>query len=69
VIRYNVQDGTFVVLVQGNGGDKNLDPATPFNPAADEFTRCDPATYTPFNTLLIGEETAGTLKHGVLYRQ
>jgi hypothetical protein len=66
VIRYNVQDGTFVVLMQGNGGDKNLDPATPFNPAADEFTRCDAATYTPFNTLLIGEETVGTLKHGVL---
>lgn len=61
VFRYDVATETFVTLMEGIGGGnpaRNSDPNT-FDPLNDEFTRLDPATYTPFNTVVTGEETTG----------
>ncbi|MCB1909852.1 MAG: DUF839 domain-containing protein [Rhodocyclaceae bacterium] len=61
VFRYDVASGRFVTLMQGIGGGngaRNPDPAS-FDPLDDEFTRLDPATYTPFDTVVTGEETTG----------
>jgi hypothetical protein len=61
LFRYDVATGDFVTLMQGIGGGnaaRNPDPLT-FNPLNDEFTRLDPATYTPFDTVVTGEETTG----------
>jgi hypothetical protein len=62
VFRYNVATGQFFLLAVGKGGGdaaRNLNPLT-WNATNDELIRIDPATYTPFNTLLIAEETNGT---------
>jgi hypothetical protein len=61
LFRYDVATQTFVTLMKGIGGGnpaRNPNPNT-FNPLNDEFTRLDPATYTPFNTVVTGEETTG----------
>ena len=61
LFRYEVETGRFVTLMQGIGGGnaaRNPDPAS-FDPLNDEFTRLDPATYTPFGTVVTGEETTG----------
>lgn len=57
--RYDRQTGDFVRALQGNGtGRRNLDPAT-WDPLIDEFTRLDPARWTPNGTVLTGEENVG----------
>lgn len=61
VFRYDVPTGSFVTLMEGIGGGnaaREQNPAN-FNPLNDEFTRLDPATYTPHNTIITGEETTG----------
>jgi hypothetical protein len=61
VFRYNVASKQFFLLAVGKGGGdpaRNTNPLT-WNATNDEYTRIDPATYTPFNTLLIAEETTG----------
>ena len=61
LFRYDVDTGNFVTLMHGIGGGnaaRNPDPAS-FDPLNDEFTRLDPATYTPFDTIVTGEETTG----------
>lgn len=61
LFRYNVKDGSFALLAVGKGGGdaaRNPNPAT-FNVSNDEFPRIDPATFTPFGTVLFAEETTG----------
>ena len=59
VFRYDVKKGTFKVLMEGNNsGVRTEDPAG-FDADNDDFARLDPATATPFGSLLTGEETTG----------
>ena len=59
VFRYDVHKGMFKVLIEGNAsGIREADPAA-FDAANDDFARLDPATATPFGSLLTGEETSG----------
>jgi hypothetical protein len=59
VFRYDVKKGTFKVLMEGNSsGIRTADPAA-FDGTDDDFARFDPATATPFGSLLLGEETTG----------
>ena len=59
VLRYNTVDGSFVILAESNpAATRNLNPAT-FNPSFDVFDQTNPATFTPFNTVLFAEETSG----------
>lgn len=59
VFRYDVKKGTFKVLMLGNNsGVRTADPAA-FDANNDDFARLDPATATPFGSLLTGEETTG----------
>ncbi|MGW8367575.1 MAG: alkaline phosphatase PhoX [Gammaproteobacteria bacterium] len=61
LFRYDVAAGTFVTLLEGLGGGNAARQSDPnvWNPLADEYTRLDPATYTPFDTIVTGEETTG----------
>ena len=59
VFRLDVKKGTFKVLMQGdNSGVRTADPAA-FDARNDDFARLDPATATPFGSVLTGEETSG----------
>jgi hypothetical protein len=59
VFRYDTVTGSFVTLMLGNGtGVRHADPAT-HNPYNDDYARFDPCTWTPNNTILLGEETTG----------
>lgn len=59
VFRYDEHLGTFMVLMEGNGtGVRESDPAA-FDATNDDFARFDPATATPFGSLLLGEEMSG----------
>jgi len=59
VIRYDVHTGFFKVLMRGNGsGVRAADPDR-FTASNDDFARLDPATATPFGSVLTGEETTG----------
>jgi hypothetical protein len=61
VFRYDTLSGRYTVLMNGKGGGNAAREQDPnlFDPLDDEFTRLDPATYTPFGTVLAGEETTG----------
>src|SRR4029453_10441541 len=51
--------GDFVNAMEGNGtGVRSTDPST-WDPANDDFSRFDPAQWTPNATVLAGEETSG----------
>ena len=57
LLRYNTSDGTTLILAQGNSSvPRNFNPAT-FVVTKDNFISVDPATFTPFNTVLFAEET------------
>ncbi|MCA9320814.1 MAG: DUF839 domain-containing protein, partial [Planctomycetes bacterium] len=59
VFRYDTQTGQHVTLMQGNGsGTRQSDPAA-FDPMNDDFARIDPCTWTPWGTIVTGEETTG----------
>jgi hypothetical protein len=59
LLRYNTIDGSSLVLAQGiPGKPRNFNPAT-FDVTNDNFVAVDPATFTPFNTLLFAEEAPG----------
>lgn len=61
VFRYDTVTGAFAVLMQGNGTGNSGRTANPaaWNPTNDEFTSMDPCTWTPWNSILVGEETTG----------
>lgn len=61
LFRYDTQTGTFATLILGNGGGNAARTANPavWNPANDEFTSMDPSTWTPWGTVIVGEETTG----------
>lgn len=59
VTRYNRDNGTAAILLQGNNtGIFQSNPAS-WSAASDDFGALDPAVLTPWNTLLTGEEWAG----------
>jgi hypothetical protein len=59
VFRYDLETGRHLTLMLGNAsGVRTADPSA-FNPRNDDFSRFDPATYTPWGTVLTGEETTG----------
>ncbi|MEZ6037121.1 MAG: DUF839 domain-containing protein [Planctomycetota bacterium] len=59
VFRFDQQTGQMVVLMAGNPNlSRNPDPNT-WSASNDNFARFDPCTYTPFGTILAGEETTG----------
>ncbi|QDU65923.1 alkaline phosphatase PhoX [Engelhardtia mirabilis] len=59
VFRYDTQDGTFEVLLEGNGsGVRESDPLA-WSATNDDYARLDPATLTPWGSVLTGEETTG----------
>jgi secreted PhoX family phosphatase len=56
LFRYDTQTGDVVTALKGNlTGPGSTTPAT-WNPKNDYFASFDPATYTPYNTVLVGEE-------------
>jgi hypothetical protein len=65
VLRYDVAYGTFLIYAAGNGGARNVNVST-FNVSNDNFLATDPCTFTPYNTLLWGEEVTGTLHQPLL---
>lgn len=61
LFRYDTVTGAHVELWRGNGagaGARNANPAT-FNPAIDDTVANDPCTWTPWNTIVFGEEATG----------
>jgi len=59
VFRYDTLTGRQVPMLVGNAtGVRTADPKD-FDPKDDDFSRFDPATYTPWDTVLVGEETTG----------
>lgn len=58
VFRFDQQTGALAVLMTGNGVARTADPNV-WVPTNDDYSRFDPCTYTPWNTILVGEETTG----------
>ena len=72
ILRYNTVDKSILILAQSNLSlqdnfnllqnnlpiPRNIDPGT-FNVTNDNFIATDPATFTPFNTVLFAEELSG----------
>jgi hypothetical protein len=62
LVRYNTASGNFVVLASSNASGtatgRNFNSST-FDVLNDVFQSIDPATYTPWNTVLFAEETTG----------
>ncbi|HEB52844.1 MAG TPA: hypothetical protein ENI87_06290, partial [bacterium] len=58
LFRYDTQTGAVALILVSTGGTRAADPAT-WNPANDRFARLDPAKWTPWNTVLTGEEAIG----------
>ncbi|MEZ6194365.1 MAG: DUF839 domain-containing protein [Planctomycetota bacterium] len=59
LFRYDTQTQTFVNLMVGNAsGVRSADPMT-WDANNDDFGRLDPATLTPWNSVITGEETTG----------
>jgi hypothetical protein len=59
VFRYDRLRHRYVTLMRGNAsGSRTADPLL-FDPRDDDFSRLDPATLTPWGTILTGEETTG----------
>lgn len=59
LFRYDMQTGAAVTFMLGNStGSRESDPAS-WNLNNDDYSRFDPCTYTPFDTVLTGEETTG----------
>ncbi len=61
LFRYDTQTQTHVEIWRGNGAgaaNRNANPAT-FNPAIDDTVANDPCTWTPWNTIIFGEEATG----------
>lgn len=61
LFRYDTQTGSFATLLLGNGTGNAGRTANPvgWNPATDEFTSMDPSTWTPWGSVIVGEETTG----------
>lgn len=61
LFRYDTQTGAFATLMLGNGTGNAGRTANPvgWNPATDEFTSMDPSTWTPWGSVIVGEETTG----------
>ncbi|MGK0186698.1 MAG: hypothetical protein ACI9R3_002481 [Verrucomicrobiales bacterium] len=59
LFRYDMQTGEFVVLMESNNTFKKTEDPAQFNPLDSAYGNLDPATYTPYDTILTGEETTG----------
>jgi len=61
VFRYDTQTGTHIEIFTGNGlgvATRNSDPAT-FDHTTDETAANDPCSWSPWGTIVFGEETTG----------
>jgi hypothetical protein len=59
VFRYDTVSKSFVnLLVGNNSGTRESDPSK-WDPKNDDFARLDPATLTPWGSVITGEETTG----------
>ncbi|QDU65922.1 alkaline phosphatase PhoX [Engelhardtia mirabilis] len=59
LFRFDTQDSSFELLMVGdNSGVRESDPAQ-WSAATDDFGRFDPATWTPWGSVLTAEETTG----------
>jgi len=58
LFRYDTQTRTHVTIWHGDSAGRNPDPST-FNPATDDTVANDPCTWTPWNTIIFGEEATG----------
>lgn len=58
VFRYNLKSGKIKVLLNSDGGPRTSDPAL-FDPLVGSYTSLDPNTWTPWKSLIIGEEDDG----------
>lgn len=59
LFRYNLKTGATKTLMVGDGtGVRTSDPGS-FDPLVGDYSRFDPATWTPWKTVLTGEETTG----------
>jgi hypothetical protein len=61
VFRYDTVTNTHVEIWRGNGAgaaNRNPNPLT-FDPATDDTVANDPCTWTPWNTIVFGEEATG----------
>ena len=63
LFRYDTQTRTHVTIWHGDSAGRNPDPNT-FNPATDDTTANDPCTWTPWNTIIFGEEATGGVDRG-----
>ena len=59
VFRYDLTTGSVKTLLLGDGsGTRTADPSQ-FDPDHGDYSRLDPATWSPWGTVLTGEETTG----------
>lgn len=61
LFRYDTRTGAFATLLLGNGTGNAGRTANPvgWNVATDEITSMDPCTWTPWGSVICGEETTG----------
>lgn len=61
VFRYDTANDSFVTLMQGAGGGRaaRQDDPRKFKARGGEFVRLDPATLTPWHSIITAEETTG----------
>jgi hypothetical protein len=61
IFRYDTVTGAHVEIWRGNGAganNRNSNPTT-FNPGTDDTVANDPCSWTPWNTIVFGEEATG----------
>ena len=59
VFRYDMETGRQLTMLVGNESGVRASDPKKFNPLNEDFARIDPATYTPWGTVITGEETTG----------
>ncbi|MEM7203162.1 MAG: alkaline phosphatase PhoX [Planctomycetota bacterium] len=59
ILRYHFATGAATMLMLGDQTGRREPQVAQFDPAQDDFARFDPCTYTPWGTLITGEEATG----------
>lgn len=59
VFRYDTRNGRHLTLMLGNESEVRTADPDAFDPRNDDYSRFDPCSFTPWGTIITGEETTG----------